>query len=327
MSYPTGGSGYNPPAQTPSVPPTQGQSTPGGATEGAGGSGTNNLPFFLTIGVAALGVLTFLLGFLPFVGSEIPADMPAEYTEGIDTSATMFESAIGMATLILIAGLLAALSLLPKQNWTGASAAVAVATFLALLVQSFTLPDGAKAEIGLWVVLFLTFVLAAVAVVAVLFETGILSPPAPRPATPQQQSPTGGYGQGQQQYGQGQAYGQQPYGQGGYGGQQYPSQPGYPQQGQQQWGQQGQPQQGYAQPQQQPGYAPQGQPQQPGYPGGQQGSPYGQQSDPNNPQFGAAQQPYGQQPGYGQPGQQPQPQQGDQAEATRAFRPTDGNQQ
>ncbi|OQS12650.1 hypothetical protein B0T36_24085 [Nocardia donostiensis] len=325
MSYPTGGSGYNAPAPTPSVPPNPGQSAPGGASAGAStsGLGSKGLPFFLTIGVAALGVLTFLLGFLPYVGSDMPDDVPSEYTQGIDTSANLFEFSISIAALVLIAGLLAGLSLLPKQNWTGASAAVAAGAFFAVLFQFITLPDGAKAEIGLWIVLLFSLILTGLAVAVVLFEGGILKAPAPRPAG-SQQGPAGGYGPGQQQ-----GYGQQPYGQ---GQQQYGQQQGYGQ-GQQQYGQQqgygqpGQPQQGYGQPPQQP-YGQQQQPygqQQPqqGYGAAQQGSPYGQQpGEAGNPQFGAAQQPYGQQP-YGQ-GQQPQ-QGGDAADATKAFRPTEEN--
>ncbi|WP_040792136.1 DUF5336 domain-containing protein [Nocardia paucivorans] len=314
MSYPTGGSGYNQPAQNPSVPSNPVQAAPGGAAgASATGAGGKGLPFFLTIGAAAVGVINFLLGFLSYVGRDVPSGYSS------DSSANIFEFEPAFPGFVLIAALLAGLSLLPKQNWIGASAAVAAGSFFTALFQMFSFPDGVKTEIGFWLVLLLTLVQAGLAIAVLLFQTGILSEPAARPASPtgfgQQQ-----YGQQAQQYGQQaqQQYGQQQYGQQaqqaqqGYGQQQYGQQPQqgygqqpYAQQGQQQYGQQ--PQQGYGQ---QP-YAQQGQQQ------------YGQQ-----PQQG-----YGQpQQGYGQPqpGQPGQPFGGDQAadpasDATKAFRPSDEN--
>lgn len=306
MSYPTGGSGYNAPVP-PSVPPNPGQQAAGGAN--AAGSDGKGLPFFLTIGIAAVGVLAFLLGFLSYVGADTDLDLPSS----ADTSLNLWEyqeSPIG--GLLLIAGLLAALSLLPKQNWVGAAAAVATGTFFTILFQLFTLPEGAKAEIGLYLILVLALIQAALAVVTVLFETGILSPPAARPSAPSGYQGGQQQGYGQQQYQGQQGYGQQP--QQGYG-QQYSSgqqqQPSYGQQPQPGYGQQ--PQQGYGQPQQSYGQPPQQSP----YAGGQQQPSYGQQ-----PQQGYGQQP--QQPGA----QQAQPFGGEQpadpaADATRAFRQSD----
>ncbi|MEU4317080.1 DUF5336 domain-containing protein [Nocardia sp. NPDC024068] len=305
MSYPTGGSGYNAPVP-PSVPPNPGQQAAGGAS--AAGADGKGLPFFLTIGAAAVGVLAFLLGFLSYVGADSDLDLPSS----ADTSLNLFEyQEAPIGGLLLIAGLLAGLSLLPKQNWVGAAAAVAGGTFFTILFQMFTLPEGAKAEIGLYLILVLALVQTGLAVAVVLFDTGILKPPAPRPSTPGQ-FPGGQQGYGQQQYQQ-QGYGQQPqqqYGQQYSSGQQpqasYGQQAAQGQQayGQQQYGQQ--PQQGYGQQQQQ----------QSPYAGGQQqASPYGQQQP---------QQAYGQQ----QPGQQAQPFGGEQpadpaADATRAFRQSD----
>lgn len=303
MSYPTGGSGYNAPVP-PSVPPNPGQQAAGGGS--AAGAGGKGLPFFLTIGVAAVGVIAFLLGFLSYVGADTDMDLPSS----ADTSLNLFEyQEATIGGLLLIAAILAGLSLLPKQDWVGAAAAVAAGTFVTILFQLFSLPEGAKAEIGLYLILVLALVQTGLAVAVVLFDAGILTPPAARPAA-QTGFPGGqqGYGQqqyqGQQSYGQQQGYGQQ-YSSGqqqqpGYGQQQaYGQQPGYAQQQQQQ--------QGYGQ-----------QPQQSPYAGGQQPSPYGQQP----PQ----QQAYGQQPQ--QPGQQAQPFGGEQpsdpaADATRAFRQSD----
>lgn len=358
MSYPTGGSGYNAPAPTPSSSaPSFGQTGSGaGAGSGATESSGKGLPFFLTVGVAALGVINFLLGFTAFASTKAQ-----DFGMGVKTEAQSetFFKAVGISPLLvflLLGGLLAGLSLLPKQNWVGAAAAASAAGFLGLLFQAFSLPDEISLAWGAWVVLFLALVQTAAAVVAVLFESGILSAPAPKAAA------AGGYGAGgaygQQSYGQGQpgqAYGQagqasqQSYGQ--FGQQSYgqPGQPAqqqsYGQYGQQSYGQQGQSQYG-----QQPSYGQQGQPAQPGqYGGGQQygaqpgaQSPYGAQpqrpqqptGDENATQHISAQP--GQQYGslnFGQSGQSGQSGQAQPfgesqasnpaADATKAFRPED----
>ena len=206
MSNPTGGPGYGAPAQQ---PPT---------------ASGKDLPFFLTAGVAGLGVLNFLLGFLPVSGFG-------------DISANFFESTLfPIVSLLLFAGVLAGLSLLPKQDWKGVAAAASVVAFITLLFVALAV-DGDKKS-GIWIVLFLGFVQAAVAVAVVLFDAGIIKPPAPRPA----QQFQGGYGQqGQQGYGQqgyapqgyapGQQFGQQPPQQSfgsGYGGPQGPGGPSGP---------------------------------------------------------------------------------------------------
>ncbi|WP_040695445.1 DUF5336 domain-containing protein [Nocardia vinacea] len=349
MSYPTGGSGYNAPA-TPPVPSSSGQSAGTGTEATAKG-----LPYFLVVGVAALGVINFLLGFLPFFGQK-PREVRGVTVEGNDTlSLFQYFGAAGLLAILLLGGLLAGLSLLPKQNWTGAAAAASAAGFLGTLFLSFTTPDNLNVELkwGAYVLLFLALVQTAVAIVAVLFESGILTPPAPKPATPQAPPSgfgSGGYGQ-QGAFGQGQpsAFGQgQPsqYGQGqpGQFGQSQPGQygQGAPQyQSQQPYGQSQPSQPTYGQ---QPSYGqqPPSYGQQPGYGAAQQGSPYGSspaaQPRPDESatqHFGTPQsgQQYGT-PGFGQ-GQQGQPgQQGQQnqpfggesgsdpsSDATHAFRP------
>ncbi|MGW0245567.1 DUF5336 domain-containing protein [Nocardia goodfellowii] len=335
MSYPTGGSGYNTPA-TPSAPSNPGQpASSGNSGASASGADGKGLPFFLLIGVAALGALNFLLGFLP-------------YASVMDEGVSGFQIGLaGPLGLLLFSGLLAGLSLLPEQNWKAVSAAAAVAGFLGVAVQAFSLPNGLESGIGAWVLLFLGLVQAALAAAVVLFAMGIVKPPAPKPAAAQQGygSPQGGYGQqafgGQSQPGQ--PYGQQSFGaqpgQSGYGsstGGQYQQQPAYGQQpGQPSYGQQSQPGQQQAAYGQPPSYG-----QQPGYGAPQQGSPYGQTAQPRpddsatqhfaSPQAG---QQYGGTPSYGQqPGQASQPFGGEQGEdpankATRAFRPSDDQQQ
>ncbi|WP_330228419.1 DUF5336 domain-containing protein [Nocardia sp. NBC_00508] len=346
MSYPTGGSGYNTPS--PSAPSSQSPAAGGGASSGssATGSAAKGLPFFLVVGVAALGVINFLLGFLPFVGSK-PIDLGGRRVSEPET-ANLFEVASGSSLLgfLLLGGLLAGLSLLPKQNWTGAAAAASTAGFVALLFQSFNFGEGTELEVGAYILLVLAFVQTAVAITATLFEAGILKAPAPRPATAPsgfgqagygQQPPS--FGQAQQSYGQGQpsqpGYGPSgAYGQSGYGSQaappQFPSQQPSPYgQSQPSYGQ-GQQGQAYGQPQ-----SPYGQSQPTAYGASQQpGSPYGGQPRPDESatqHFGG--QPSGQQSPYGSQGfgQQPsQPFGGEQggdpsSDATQAFRPSDDN--
>ncbi|MBC2642840.1 MULTISPECIES: DUF5336 domain-containing protein [unclassified Rhodococcus (in: high G+C Gram-positive bacteria)] len=286
MTFTPGGPNYGPPAQP----------TAGGDSKGLG--------FFLLIGVAALGVLNLLLGFAPY------ATLARE-------SVNSFEANTDGLGLLFLGGLLAAVSLLPKQSYAGAAAAASVAGWvLALFVY---LNVDADSGWGAIAILVLGFIQSAVAVAAVLFDLGVLKQPAPRPAATAGYGQPGqapqGYGQsGSQGYGQApQSYGQQP--QGGYG-------QGVPQGYGQQQGQ-GQAQPGYGQPNQpygQQGYgqAPQGQPSQsqPGY-----GQGYGQ---PSQPQQGygsgasagstsydapttAYQQP--QYPGYSQPSTPSQPSQ------------------
>ncbi|WP_067886325.1 DUF5336 domain-containing protein [Nocardia vaccinii] len=278
MSYPSGGSGYNAPAPTPPSSAPGFAQQPGGATSskaGRPGSNAMGLPFYLTVGAAVLGVINFLLGFAPFVSTS-----SHDLGEGLQTPATssdfFFSFAVSVLIVLLAGGLLAGLSLLPGQNWTGAAAAVSAAGFVGLIFIVIEVPDGVSVGWGAWVVLFLALVQTAAAVVVVLFESGILSVPAPKPATPQ--AVPGGYstpGYGQQAYGQAQPgqYGQQP-----------PSAQS----------QQGQSQPSYGQYGQQPGYGQSAQ------------SPYGQQYPQYGQQQGQAQSPYGQQQ-YGQQqyGQQP----------------------
>ncbi|MEV0297216.1 DUF5336 domain-containing protein [Nocardia sp. NPDC050710] len=352
MSYPTGGSGYNTPA-TPSAPPSLGQS-PSGASTGtsASGSDAKGLPFFLVVGVAALGAINFLLGFLPYAAREFTNPVTGATTSA--ESANGFEVPItGLLTILLFAGALAGLSVLPKQNWKGAAAAASLAGFLGLVFQSFFLSDGVELKWGAWLLMFFALVQAGVAVAAVLFEAGILTAPAPKPATQSAPQP-GGYAQGgygQQPFGQSQPgqYGQGQYGQGQYGAQsgtgpQYQSQQPYGQ------SQPSQPTYGQSQPaygQSQPGQAQPGQPygqqpsygQQPGYGAPQQGSPYGaapaaqpRPDESATQHFGGGQgQQYGS-PSYGQSpqGQPAQPFGGEQgkdpaSDATQAFRPSDDN--
>ena len=303
MSYPSGGSGYNQPAtpsSAPSFPQQPGSATgagtgaPGSSVSGpsstATGSASNAtaLPFYLTAGVTALGIINFLLGFTPHITQNSQDVGMGVHTPEVTRSFFAFPGAAAPLIVLLAGGLLAAISLLPKQNWLGASAAASAAGFLGLLFVSFTLPDGYSAAWGTWVVIFLGLVQTAAAVVTVLFESGIMTPPEPKPAAPQA-APQGGQQLG---YGTQGGYGQQSYGQaqpGQYGQSQtaQPATPGQPSQpaAYGQYGQQpsyGQAQSAYGQ----PAYGQQQYGQQ------QAQSPYGQ-SAYGQQQYGAQQQGYG----------------------------------
>ncbi|WP_019932770.1 DUF5336 domain-containing protein [Nocardia sp. BMG111209] len=277
MSYPTGGSGYSGPAPAPSSAPGYGQQPtgagavhPGAPAAGPTGPGAagpadaKGLPFYLTIAVTALGIVNFLLGFLKFESFDLTA------RGSVTTDRDLFQQGgFAAVAFLLFAGLVAGISLLPKQNGHHAVvAAASAAGFLSVLFQALDLGPGFGLTGAAWALIILALVQAGAAVFGLLLESGVLSAPAPKPAAPQ-----GGFGGPGGGYAQPPAYGSAPqqYGQPGqaspYG--QYGQQPSYgaPQPGQQPYGQQ---------------------------------APYGQQ------QYG--QQPYGQPPAYGQQqayGQQP----------------------
>jgi hypothetical protein len=188
----------------------------------------------------------------------------------------------------LLAGLLAGLSLLPKQNWIGVAAAVALASFLSELFTLFNSEyDG---DLYTYLIVGLGFIQAAIAVAAVLFETGLLAPPTPKPA-----APSGSSGYSQPGYGQG-GYGQSGYQQAGY----HPG--GYPQQAPAQQPYGGQPQQQYygqTEAISRPGQYPSGYPQQPQPPA----NDFPTQQYVQQPEAAAAQQPNDSQPTYHYPPQ------------------------
>ncbi|MFF0495076.1 DUF5336 domain-containing protein [Nocardia aobensis] len=283
MSYPTGGSGYNAPNQTPSPTPSSAPSfgqQPTGST--GGGSGLSalsakGLTFYLTVGIAALGVINFFLGFLDFSTFDEGA---MNSSKEPDKGMSLFqEGGTAPLLLLLFAGLVAGIALLPKQEARNAVvAAASAAGFLGVLFQAFVTPTLYKTAGTAWVLVFLALVQLAAAVVALLFESGILSAPEPKPAAAAAPGAGGASAYGQSSYGQSQPGQQQSYGQAQAG-----QQAAYGQYGQQYGQAQGQAQQ---QGQQQAAY-------------GQYGQQYGQG------QYGQQPSAYGQQP-YGQQGQQAQ---------------------
>jgi hypothetical protein len=232
MTYSTGGPGY-PPAQQPSPYPQPSAPTTQFAKPE---EGPGKWPMYLLAAVAVLGLIGYLVSFGPNVAN-------ANLT----------------TVALVLAGLLAAVNLAPKQsNYTGVVAVIAATGFL--LAISY-IRNGASGWAWITIVI-VAGVQALVAVLALLMEAEVITPPAPRPR----------YDQYPQYGAPGQYYGQ-------------PSQLQQPAP---------QPQQGYApQPQQNytpaPGYAPYG-----GYPGGPAGGfPPPPQAGPPTPPTGF--------PTYGQP--------------------------
>ncbi|PTR30522.1 hypothetical protein C8K36_102373 [Rhodococcus sp. OK519] len=280
MTYSDAGSGYGQPVQP------------------SGGSDSRGLSFYLGLGVAALGVVIFLLGFAPYLSSDSSAMM-----YGLTLNAFEMNGIVPLVFL-LFGGLLSGISLLPKQSYSGPAAAAAVVGFLTAFAVMLNLPGGAELGAGGIAILVLGFVQAVLATAVFLFGAGIVKEPTGRPSRTHVHPAAYGHPQGyapQQGYGPPQGYGPQ---------QGYPQMPGYgqpqpnaPQQyGYQQSHQAPQPTAGYGQFQA-------GQPYQAQQPTQQMSAQQQQQSQPS-----AQPQPQPQSPA------QPEPPQGDTSSApTQAF--------
>ncbi|BCI55047.1 hypothetical protein NIIDNTM18_43250 [Mycolicibacterium litorale] len=267
MTYSPGSPGY-PPANQPTTQfaaPTQhfGKLPEQPPAE----EGPNKLPAYLLMVVAALGLLVYLCNFGPIFEVNTPDFLGQG---GTVSGSTM---GIGLAVIAaLTAGLLAAVTLLSKgRTYVAIASVLSVLALLLVIAELINKPSQASIGWALYALIVLSLLQAGSAVAALLFDTGVLTAPTPKPKYDQQQQ-YGQYG------GPGPYYGQQP-------GQHQPQQhhTGSHQQAPQQ---------------QRPGYPSQygG-----GYPGG--GGPSsggfpasGQQSGPPTPPTGF--------PTYGQPQQQ-----------------------
>ncbi len=222
--------------QAPQYGPPQGQ-VPYGAPQRAQGAHRNPLAEaarYAPIGVALLGVAGFFLGFGPYLDGE-GGDAP-------DFFGSMFGNPL-VVTLVLIAGLNAALGLIPRQKPNlGTSAVASIAAALLLLcslgfsdINDFFSGFGGSSEPGVgagwafWLVFAVAVAQAALALIAVFSESGLIRPGGGRASAGwgYGRSPGGQYGYGapsqfgaapQQghapQYGQSPQYGQAPqYGQ------------------------------------------------------------------------------------------------------------------
>lgn len=199
MSYPPSNQGYPVPQQSGGYPPSYGPPpTP------------SRLPVYLSAAVAALGLAAYLASFGPLL--RINADI------GPFGGAQFTASGLSYWTMAaLVAALLAAVGLLPKTvTHTPIVAVAAVLGVLLVIGQIVNRPNGFSVGWALWLVLLFTVLQAAAAVTALLFETGVISAPAPRP----QYGQFGQYGPPQGGYYPGARPGYPPYG--GYP----PAQPG-----------------------------------------------------------------------------------------------------
>lgn len=171
----------------------------------------SRLPRYLTAAIAALGLAVYLSSFGPLF-TIAASDFPGL----VDVSGGSFGLVLAVAAAVL-AGLLAGVGLLPRQTVaTSLVTVLSLLAFLLVLAEVINKPTVASIDWGLYLVIAFTVLQAIVAVAALLFETGIITPPAPRPK----------YDQNYGQYG----------GPGGYYGQQYggaqqqlhQQRPGYP---------------------------------------------------------------------------------------------------
>ncbi len=178
MSYPQGPSGSPgyPPAQQPTTqfaaPTQQFGKLPDVAPAAEGPS---KLPVYLTAAVAALGLAVYASSYGPLL-SAAGADSfsPPLLDLGVVAS--------------LLGALVAGVSLVPKQK--AAPALVAVLSVLGfLLVINIVLgaPRGMDIKWGLYLIIAFSVVQAIVAVAVLLFDAGVITPPAPRPRYEQQQ--------------------------------------------------------------------------------------------------------------------------------------------
>jgi hypothetical protein len=209
MTYPPGSPGY-PPAQQPTTQfaaPTQQFGKLPEAAPAA--EGPSKLPVYLTAAVAALGLAVYLSSYGPQFQASADFFTPTLLDLGVVAS--------------LLAALIAGVGLVPKQKTSPALVAVlSVLGFLLAVAIVLTAPEGVSIEWGLYLLIAFSVVQAIVAIAVLVFDAGVITPPAPRPRYEQQQ-----YGQ----YGSpGPYYGQphQPGPQHRQGPPQHQQRPGYP---------------------------------------------------------------------------------------------------
>jgi hypothetical protein len=106
---------------------------------------------------------------------------------------------LGFAVIAaIVAALAAGVGLLPRQrNYTAVAAVLSVLGFLLVLAEVINRPSGTTVDWGLYLLIAFTLLQAAVAVVVLLFDSGVITPPVSRPKYDQHQQygqyPGGGY--------------------------------------------------------------------------------------------------------------------------------------
>jgi hypothetical protein len=119
---------------------------------------------YLIVGVAILGLATYLFAFGPIW----KGDTAGTSTATLGVIATLF------------AGLFAVVGLLPKQsNYTGVVTVIAVAGFLLTIFDLIT--HAKDADWALIVIVVVSALQTVLAIAALLLDAGVISPPAPRP--------------------------------------------------------------------------------------------------------------------------------------------------
>ncbi|OBI88276.1 DUF5336 domain-containing protein [Mycobacterium asiaticum] len=170
--------------------------------------GESKLGVYLTIAVAALGLLAYFFNFGPV------------FTYGNDLGGSggeLFGEFALAVVVAVLAALLAGVSLLPKaKSYVTIVAVLSVLAVLLVISATFNKPNAYSTGWALWIVLVLIVFEAVAAVAALLLDAGVITAPAPRP----KYDPFGGYGQ----YGQYGQYGGQPGGYYGQPGAQQPAQ-------------------------------------------------------------------------------------------------------
>ena len=189
MSYPPTNPGY-PAPQPPGYGPPSYQ-----ASYQAPAASPSRLPVYLTAAVVVFGLAAYLASFGPLltINTDIGPFGGAEFT----ASGLSYWTVAG-----LLSALLAAVSLLPRgaraaagRPYTAIIAVSAVLAVLLVVAQVINRPVGFSIGWALWLVLVFTVLQVVAAVTALLFETGVLTAPAPRPRYEQygQYGPTGSY--------------------------------------------------------------------------------------------------------------------------------------
>ncbi|MGV0624747.1 DUF5336 domain-containing protein [Mycolicibacter minnesotensis] len=210
MTYPPGTPGFQP------SPPSGSYGPPASSYVQAGGDAESRLPLYLKFGVVGLGLSVYLANFAPIVNLA-DVDYPLVLRDGGHT-----------VPLAALAALLAGVSLLPKAKSYTAVVAV-IATLGGLLAISTVGHAGGGIGWGMWLIVLFSILQAGAAIGSLLVESGVVTPPPPRPKYDpyaQYGLPPGGNYYGQQ----GQQGQQNPQAQQGYGhpGQQASAPSGYP---------------------------------------------------------------------------------------------------
>src|SRR5258705_9375729 len=147
MTYPPGSPGYS------STPPTTQFSAPTqqlSAISESAPAGPSKLPVYLAVTVAVLGLAVYLSSFGPqftISNSEFPQ-------LGSASGSTL---GLGIAVLVsILSGLLAGVTLLPKQiNFVAVAAVTAVLGFLLVIAEVVNAPSGATIDWSLYLIIAL----------------------------------------------------------------------------------------------------------------------------------------------------------------------------